>query len=141
MVKVYITDFIVGNDYRNTIVTFDSLNEVINWLLSDEWRLFEYRVTKNGTNTIIEKSDFPKVFFCKDNRRDTFNLYISTYDNYIYGKKINRIDVDGICILNKETKLEALCETTYVVTNTFMKTLFEPLLDKWKKSLRITYAD
>lgn len=144
MVKVYVTNHIYGNRYAKVTETFSNVEGLINWLLSDEWRFFYYTFAKGKTWYTIKNSYSNDVGCvrkdCNSEQKDYFSFEISTNEHYgVYKKTISRIDVDDVCILNRE--YDKNNNKTVVVTNTFIKTLVEPMFEKWNKAQEIKYAD
>lgn len=143
MVKVYVINHIYGNNYEKVSNNFSSMEDLIDWLLSDKWRFFYHSFTKGKTTFLIKNSYSNNVGCVRREHdkdvKDDFSFDISTYDHYgVYKKTISRIDVDGVCILHREYKDN---KENVVVTNTCIKTLVEPMFEKWKKKQNIQYAD
>ncbi|SEP82329.1 hypothetical protein SAMN04487977_101531 [Treponema bryantii] len=143
MIKVYVTNHIYGNRYEKYNEMFGSMNELINWLLSEQWRYFYHTFTKGKTYYTVKNSyshDVGSVLKETDREQnDDFSFDISTFDHFgVYKKTISRIDVDGLCILNREWDKND--KETVVVTNTCIETLVKPMMEKWSSKQEIKYA-
>lgn len=136
MIEVLINKFFYG-DYENHFekLTFNSVDEFLDFLVSDKWRKMRFNVYKNkvryeATELHILKKKTPRS---KDYAYFEMTPYVSANDRYrSHLFTVHQIVYDGTILLDKVWNEE---KTTLidVLSDSFPQLIMIPLLEKVKK--------
>ncbi len=150
MVKAYYNKVFYGNRKEEATETYNSVEDFIKDWTNENLKNYCFSTRKDGQYIFCGKHIRDDKFTAKiknDTGTNYFEVSVDTNDFYgNYKNILHRLDVDGVCWLNRVKDEEASLGKSYnvykdIITTPFIKKVMKPIIDKINTENNIQYAE
>ena len=150
MVKAYYNKVFYGNREEEATETYNTVEDFIKDWTSENFKKYCFSIRKDGQSIFCGKYIGDDNFTAEvRNETGTPHFEVSVDTNDFYGNYKNilhRLDVDGVCWLNRVKDEEASRSKSYnvykdIITAPFIEKVMKPIVEKINKENNIQYAE